>query len=149
MSKNTSREGSLIREQAGQIEVTLSIFKDGKRMETVDGQYNLDSFLRGFEIYESIANPCMECRIILEDAGGLLGSLTGSELFFIELRTSIKDRNYYFRSYQIESRVRTRQTNETFLVNCVSDEYMINETTNVFGNSEVVFKNETEAGVIV
>ena len=60
MSKNTSREGSLIREQAGQIEVTLSIFKDGNRMETVDGQYNLDSFLRGFEIYESIANPCME-----------------------------------------------------------------------------------------
>ena len=149
MSKNTSREGSLIREQAGQIEVTLSIFKDGNRMETVDGQYNLDSFLRGFEIYESIANPCMECRIILEDAGGLLGSLTGSELFFIELRTSIKDRNYYFRSYQIESRVRTRQTNETFLVNCVSDEYLVNETTNIFGNSEVVFKNETEAGAIV
>ena len=149
MSKNSSREGTLVREQAGQIEVTLSIYRNGKRMETPDGAYDLVSFLRGFEIYESISNPCMECRIILEDAGGLIGSLTGTEAFTIQVRTSIKDRIYNFRSYQIQSRIRTRQTNETFLVNCVSDEYLINETTNIFGNSEVIFKNETEAGAIV
>ena len=142
MSKNNTREGSLVREQTGQIEIALSIFRDGKRIETEDGGYNLMAFLRGFEIYESIANSCMECRLILEDSGGIIGRLTGSELFLIEIKSSIKDRNYYFRSYQIESRVRTKQTSETYLINCVSDEYMINETTNIFGNSEVIFKNE-------
>ena len=149
MSKNNTRAGSLLREDAGQIEFALSIFRDGQRLQTPDGQYNLDSFLRGFEIYESISSACMECTIILEDSGGVIGALTGSELFFLEIRTSVKDRNYYFRSYQIESRVRTLQTNETYLINCVSDEYMINETTNIFGNSEVIFNNEGDAGNIV
>ena len=55
MSKNNTRAGSLLREDAGQIEFALSIFRDGQRLQTPDGQYNLDSFLRGFEIYESIA----------------------------------------------------------------------------------------------
>ena len=150
MSPTTlTKGGSLLREQAGQVELKLSIFRDGKRVETPDGQYNLDSFVRGFEIFESIANSCMECRLILEDAGGIIGTLTGTELFLFEIRSSIADRNYYFRSYQIQSRVRTRQTNDTYLINCVSDEYLINETTNIFGNSEVIFKNETEAGNIV
>ena len=99
MSKNNTRTGSLLREDAGQIEFALSIFRDGQRLQTPDGQYNLDSFLRGFEIYESISSACMECTIILEDSGGVIGALTGSELFFLELRTSVKDRNYYFRSY--------------------------------------------------
>ena len=149
MSKSNTREGSLVREQAGQIEIALSIFRDGKRIETEDGGYNLMAFLRGFEIYESIANPCMECRLILEDSGGIIGRLTGSELFLVEIKSTIKDRSYYFRSYQIEARVRTKQTSETYLINCVSDEYMINETTNIFGNSEVIFKNETDAANIV
>ncbi len=149
MSKNNTRNGSLVREETGQLEVALSLFRDGNRVETPDGEYDLMQFLRGFEIYESIANSCMECRIVLEDAGGVIGTLTGSELFLIEIRSSIKDRNYYFRSYQIQARVRTRQTNETYLINCVSDEYLINETTNIFGNSEVIFKNETDSGNIV
>ena len=149
MSKSNTREGSLVREQAGQIEIALSIFRDGKRIETEDGGYNLMAFLRGFEIYESIANSCMECRLILEDSGGIIGRLTGSELFLVEIKSTIKDRSYYFRSYQIEARVRTKQTSETYLINCVSDEYMINETTNIFGNSEVIFKNETDAANIV
>ena len=82
MSPTTlTKGGSLLREQAGQVELKLSIFRDGKRVETPDGQYNLDSFVRGFEIFESIANSCMECRLILEDAGGIIGTLTGTELF--------------------------------------------------------------------
>ena len=90
MSKNNTRAGSLLREDAGQIEFALSIFRDGQRLQTPDGQYNLDSFLRGFEIYESISSACMECTIILEDSGGVIGALTGSELFFLEIRTSVK-----------------------------------------------------------
>ena len=100
MSKSNTREGSLVREQAGQIEISLSIFRDGKRIETEDGAYNLMSFLRGFEIYESIANSCIECRLILEDSGGIIRRLTGSELFLIDIKSTIKDRSYYFRSYQ-------------------------------------------------
>ncbi|ADO98051.1 hypothetical protein SSSM5_016 [Synechococcus phage S-SSM5] len=147
MSQN--RKGSLEREQAGQIEIALSIQKDGKRVETVDGQYNLIEFLRGFEVYESISNPCMECRLVLEDSAGILGTLTGSEEFVLNIRSSIKDRTYYFRAYQIQARVRTRQTNETYLVNCVSSEFIINETTNIFGNSEVVFDKKNDASEIV
>ena len=91
----------------------------------------------------------MECRLVLEDSAGILGTLTGSEEFVLNIRSSIKDRTYYFRAYQIQARVRTRQTNETYLVNCVSSEFIINETTNIFGNSEVVFDKKNDASEIV
>ena len=36
MSKNNTRAGSLLREDAGQIEFALSIFRDGQRLQTPD-----------------------------------------------------------------------------------------------------------------
>ena len=90
----------------------------------------------------------MELRLILEDSAGVLQTLTGTEEFSLQLKTSIIDRTYFFRSYQIDARVRTNQTNEVFLIECVSDEYTRNEVLNVFGNSETIFNNKTEASEV-
>ena len=146
---NQTTEGSVTRAQTGEIDVKLSLYRDGRRVEDSSGNYDLISFLRGFEIYESIANPCMEARLVLEDAGGVIGSLTGSEEVRLEIQGSIVNRSYFFRSYHIQARVRTNQSNETYLINCVSDEYIKNEVVNIFGNSETVFGAESEASNII
>ena len=89
---NQTTEGSITRAQTGEIDVKLSLYRDGRRVEDSSGNYDLISFLRGFEIYESIANPCMEARLVLEDAGGVIGSLTGSEEIRLEIKeTQIKN----------------------------------------------------------
>ena len=77
----------------------------------------------------------MEMRLILEDSGGILQTMTGSEEFALSIKSSIIDRTYRFRCYQIDSRVRTNQFTEIYLLNLVSDEYVRNEVMNVFGNS--------------
>ena len=147
---NQTTGGSITRSQTGEIDVKLSLYREMVVVLKIHlGNYDLISFLRGFEIYESIANPCMEARLVLEDAGGVIGSLTGSEEIRLEIKGSIVDRSYFFRSYHIQARVRTNQSNETYLINCVSDEYIKNEVVNIFGNSETVFGAESEASNII
>lgn len=148
-SATQSFNPSINRTQAGEISARLFVIRDGKKLENSRGESDLISFLRGFEVYESIVNPCMEMRLVLEDSAGLIGGLTGTEEFQLEIQSSIQDRTYRFRSYHIQARVRTNQTNETYLVNCVSDEYVRNEITNVFGNSLEIFKKGTEASQII
>ena len=143
------RAGSITRTNAGEVDFKLFMYKDRKKKTTKEGDADLSSFVRGFDVYESISNTCMELRLILEDSAGVLQTLTGTEEFSLQLKTSIIDRTYFFRSYQIDARVRTNQTNEVFLIECVSDEYTRNEVLNVFGNSETIFKNKTEASEII
>ena len=88
-------------------------------------------------------------KLILEDAAGVLQSLTGTEEFGLQLKTTIIDRTYFFRSYQIGARVRMNQQSEAFVIDCVSDEYTRNEVLNVFGHSETIFNNRTEATQII
>ena len=83
MSKNSSKEGTLVREQAGQIEVTLSIYRNGKRVETPDGAYDLVTFLRGFEIYEMFLARKIELAdlfllFIYTEIIGMVGSFYAS-----------------------------------------------------------------------
>ncbi len=132
---------SFQREQVGEIETSLSIYRNGTRLENSQGAYDLKEFLRGFEIYESMTQATLECMLILEDSAGLIGALTGSELFVLNIVSTIQDRTYQFRSYEISSRSRNNQGNDMFMVNCASDEYIRNEITNVFGNSEVIFES--------
>ena len=131
---------SFRREQVGDVEVSLTIYRNGERLENDQGSYDLKEFLRGFEIYESMTQATLECMLVLEDAAGLIGALTGSELFVLNIVGTIQDRTYQFRSYEISSRNRNNQGNDIFIVNCASDEYIRNEITNVFGNSEVIFE---------
>ena len=53
------------------------------------------------------------------------------------------------RSYNIESRSRTNQGSDVYIVNLVTDEFIKNEATNIFGNTRTVFNNKTETSQIV
>ena len=143
------RVGSITRNTAGEVDIKLFVYKNRKKKKTTKGDADLSSFLRGFEIYESISNTCMEMKLILEDAAGVLQSLTGTEEFALQLKTTLIDRTYFFRAYQIGARVRMNQQSEAFVIDCVSDEYTRNEILNVFGNSETIFNNKTESTQII
>mgnify|MGYP001179869396 CR=1 FL=1 len=133
----------------GEIELAVTIYRDGEKLTNDVGAYDLQQFVRGVEIYESIEQATLECMLIFEDSAGLLGAITGSEIFRISIGSSIIDRVYNFRSYEIASRSRTNQGNDIYIINCCSEEYVKNETTNVFGNSDTIFNNQTEASQIV
>ena len=47
-----NRRGSLKPNQVGEVELALSIYRDGKRVE-VDGNWNFNEFLGGWEVYTS------------------------------------------------------------------------------------------------
>ena len=53
------------------------------------------------------------------------------------------------RCVHIEDRVRTAQTADVFIVNCVSDEFIKNEIKNVFGHTEKIFSGSIEATQII
>ena len=82
-----NQDPSLSTQTAGEIEAKLFMYKDGRKMQTPSGADDLASFLRGFEIYESMATACMELRIILEDSAGLFSSnMTGSEQLGLQIK---------------------------------------------------------------
>lgn len=132
----------------GSVDVALLLFKDGQKLENKKGQYNIEQFLREFQVFEGMNSATMEATFVLEDAGGLLGTLTGSELFVLHIKGQIADRTYYFRSYEITSRSKTNQYTDVYVVQCASEEFLRNEVTNVFGNSEKIFK-DTESSKII
>ncbi len=86
--------------QAGEIELQVTLWRDGKRIQNKEGAYDLQNFIRGVEIYESIEQATLECMLIVEDSAGLLKSFTGSEIFKVAIVSSIQDRTYNFISYE-------------------------------------------------
>lgn len=140
---------TISRQKPGDIELTVSIYRDGEKLQDSGGNYDLKEYIKGVEIYESITSATMEAMLIINDSGGMIGALTGSEIFKIDIKSSVYDRSYYMRSYQIKARSRTNQDTEVFIVNLCSDEYVKNEVINVFGNTEVIFNNETETSQII
>ena len=75
--------------------------------------------------------------------------MTGHEELKLQVITSIVDRTYNFRIYCVHSRSRTNPSNDVFMVEAVSTEFITNESVNVFGQSEVIFKGDIEASSIV
>ena len=94
-----------------------------------------------------MASATLEAKIVIADTAGFLGAMTGSELFRVQILGTIIDKTFYLRAYEIENRVRFNNA-DTYIVNCASDEFM-NEVTNVFGNSNVIFSQESEASSII
>lgn len=139
---------TISRSGAGDIDLSISLWRDGKRLESTEGQWDLKDYVRSFEIFELISSSTIEASLVIEDSGGLIGTLTGSEVFKLQIRGSIIDRSFYMRSYEIHSRSRTNQNNDIYMVSLASDEFIKNEVTNVFGNSSVLFK-DTESSKIV
>ncbi len=137
------------RTNAGEIGYRLSLYRNGKRLKNEEGAWNLINFCRGWEIRESIDSATMEASFIFEDAAGLLNSMTGSETLKLQVQSSLVDKDYNFIIYQIHSRSRSNQGNDVFMVECVSEEYIRNETLTLFGQSDRIFKGRTEASYII
>jgi len=137
------------RTNAGEIGYRLSLYRDGKRLKNKDGAWNLVNFCRGWEIREAIDSATLECSFVFEDAAGLLNAMTGGETLRLQVQTSLVDKNYDFVIYRIHSRSRTGQGNDIFMVECVSEEFLMNETLSLFGNSERIFRGRTEASHII
>lgn len=139
----------LKRSNVGEIEYRLSIWRDGDRLSNEEGAFNLYNFCRGWEIRESVNHATIEASFIFEDSAGIINLMTGSEELKLQIISSIVDRTYNFRIFCVHSRSRSNPTNDVFMVECCSGEFITNESVSVFGNSEVVFKGKTEASEIV
>ncbi len=133
-----STKGSVKGSQIADLEVELSIYRNGKRVEIGDA-WNFVEFLNGFSIVESITNASIQASFALTDSAGMSSVLTGSEQWKFLIKTDTIDRVYFFRTYEIVDRARTNQLSDIFIVNAASDEFLKNETVNVFGHSEVLF----------
>jgi len=136
------------RTYAGEIDTRAFLRRNGERLKNAQGVSDISDFVRGYTITESIDLVCMQAQIVLEDAAGLIGVITGTEEIELRIRSSLADRSYIFRVLGIESRVKSSRGSEVFVLNCVSEEYIKNETVSVFGHSDVLFKN-TEGSNIV
>ena len=135
------------RTSAGDVEVKITVIRDGVTLKSDDGNDNIYDFVTGLEIYESITSATIEGKLVFNDGSGFMGAMTGSELFKIQVTGSIIDRTYYLRAYDIEARTRLN-TADSFIVNCASDEFFKNEINNVFGNSEVIFKSTKSSDIV-
>ena len=135
------------RNQAGDVEVNVNVFRGGVKLQSAEGADDIYDFITGIEIYESITSSTIEAKLLFNDSSGFIGAMTGSEQFRIIIRGTILDRVYYVRAYDIEARSRLNTT-DNFIVNCISDEFLQNEVTNVFGNSQVVFDSTSSSEIV-
>ena len=78
LGQNVTKESSILTSTAGEIDGKLFMYRDGKKLRTPSGADDLSSFLRGFEIYESMASACMEMRLILEDSAAVFWQKKGT-----------------------------------------------------------------------
>lgn len=140
---------TLKQEQLDEVVYKVSVFRDGKLLTNNDGQSNIAEFIRGIEILESITTASIEATLIIQDTAGFLGSMTGSELFKIQCIATNIDRTYFVRAYSMEARSRSKQQQDMFIVRACSDEFIKNEVTNVFGNSDTIFAGQGEASAII
>jgi len=140
---------TLQRFETGEVSVNISVYRNGQVVKNAEGATDLYEFVRAVEVYESVTSATLEARIVFQDNAGLIASFTGSELFKIQITGSVYDNTYYMRAYNIESRSRTNQNSDVYMINLASDEYIKNEVSNVFGNTEVIFDNDTSSKTIV
>ena len=135
------------RTASGDVKVKVNVFRNGKKLQSAEGNDDIYDFITGIEIYESITSATIEGKLLFNDGSGFMGAMTGSELFKVQITGTILDRVYYLRAYDIEARTRLN-TADSFIVNCASDEFLKNEINNVFGNSEVIFKSTKSSDIV-
>ena len=80
------------RSSAGDVEVRVSILRDGKEIVSKDGNKDVRDFVQAIEIYESITSATLEAKFVINDGSGFLGAMTGSELFKIQIIGTIIDK---------------------------------------------------------
>ena len=143
-----NKKGSVAAEKPGDVEVSLFLYRNGTPIAFGDAT-DFVTFLRTWEVQENIAASTIEARFALEDAGGLIGALTGSEIIKLNVKSQLLDRVYFFRTYGIEARSKTNQGTDIYILNACSDEFIKNEVTNLFGHSNTLFNKKTEASQII
>ncbi|NHK40135.1 hypothetical protein, partial [Thermus thermophilus] len=80
---------TIFRENPGDVDISVTVFRDGEKLKSPTGQYELKDFVRGFQVYESITSATMEAKIVIEDSAGMINAFTGSELFRVKIVGSI------------------------------------------------------------
>jgi len=146
-SSTSTTSGSIRRNESGDVEVKVNVFRNGAKLQSSEGADDIYDFITGIEIYESITSSTIEVKLLFNDGSGFIGAMTGSELFRIIIRGTILDRVYWVRAYDIEARTRLN-TADSFIVNCASDEFIQNEIVNVFGNSQVIFNSTASSDIV-
>ena len=137
------------RSYAGEIEYQVFLRRDGQRLVNQDGVADITQFIQGILLVEGITADCMSADVVLEDAAGLIGSITGTEQVEIRLRSSlVESRKYIFRCMGIFSRVKSSQGSEAYVLKCASEEVIANETINIFGHTQVLFKDTEGSNII-
>lgn len=89
----------------------------------------LTSHFQELNLYDNIFSPCRTASLVVADSVGLMNKLVlnGSET--IEIKIS-KDENYNteeykFRIYSVSHRESVNQTSEVFVINLISEEYIL------------------------
>lgn len=83
-------------------------------------------------IMETLDFPCMRMSIAVNDSVGMIENMKGNEMVEIVLEDSISEKTYTYnmRIYRLGSRSRF-QKNDKYVLECVSNEFIVNETINI------------------
>jgi|694.fasta_scaffold45682_3 hypothetical protein len=93
---------------------------------------NWESLVNEINIIQSLDFPCMRMTIAINDSVGMIKTLKGNEMVEIILEDTLTGTHTYFmRIYRIGPRVRYEK-NEKYVLECVSNEFILNEVTNIF-----------------
>ena len=138
------------RQNATDVSVSLKVSRDNGQtyIKNADGDDELGQFIMSFTITEGIDVPAIYAEIAIQDSAGLIDSLTGSETWVLTVQTGNSEAGYSFTAYNIDSRARSGNS-EAYIIECVSLEYLYNETKSLFGSSETIFDKNTKAKDIV
>lgn len=139
---------ALSRDNSNDVSFSLKVMRDGQYLKNSEGASSLGNFVMSCAITEGIGKAGIEAEIVLQDSAGLINSLTGSELWMVTIETVHSKVQYRFQAYSITNRSRANNT-EAYIVNCVTSEYISNETTNIFGSSNSLYNKKTKAKSIV
>ena len=139
---------AIVRDTANDVSFSLKLRRDGSYVKNNDGATNLEDFVMACTVQEGIDSSAIQAEIVLQDSAGLVNTLTGSEEWVIRIDTVHGQAVYSMFAYAIESRARSGNT-ESYIVKCVSFEFLRNEATNLFGSSSNIFDKDASAEDIV
>lgn len=148
---------AITRESANDVKFSLRLYRfdgEGKQQpltgKNSDGSdaSELADFVISLNIIESISASAIRAEITVQDSAGLIKSLRGGEVWKLKFETGNVDATYEMTSYNISSRSRSGNS-EVYVVECVSQEFLYNEVSNVFGSSKKLFDEKAKAKDIV
>jgi len=126
----------------------ISIIKGGQKVAGDFGERFIEDYVENLQIFESMSSPSIEVRLTLNDYADFAQTLTGTELYKIELSTPISDRTLYVRANGVVNKVPDSKGSQMYTIVCYSEEYLRNESKNIFGHTEVIFGDTSAANIV-